>query len=98
VTQSSGNELTGSVTVGLAYYEPSAMDRKRGYGVATFGARYANDLTDRSRITVLYRRTDDVLDNLIPDRRAVRSNARSSLDHGEMVLSSGTLHGCTYHF
>jgi len=80
-------------TVGFAYYEPGATDRKHGCGVLTFGTRYANDFTNRSRITVLYRLTDNVLDNPIPDRRAVRRAARSSLDHGEMGSQrSSTLH------
>jgi len=57
-------------------YQPSATDRKRGYEVSSFGAKYGYDFSDVSRITLLYQRTDNELDNALPYQAAVRNNAR----------------------
>ena len=38
--------------------------------------KYAYDFTDDSRLTLLYQRTDNELDNLLPYQIAVRNNAR----------------------
>jgi vitamin B12 transporter len=57
-------------------YQPSGTDRERGYDVLTIGAKYAYDFTDRSRLTLLYQRTDNEIDNVIPYQAAVRNNAR----------------------
>jgi outer membrane cobalamin receptor len=57
-------------------YQPSATDRKRGYDVLTFGAKYAYDFSPDSRLTLLYQRTDNEVDNARPFRTAVRHNAR----------------------
>ena len=59
-----------------ADYEPSATDRERGYDVLSLGVKYAYDFTDDSRLTLLYQRTDNELDNLLPYQIAVRNNAR----------------------
>lgn len=57
--------------------QPSATDRDRGYDVFTIGAKYARDFGADSRLTVLYQRTDNDVDNLLPYRVAVRNNART---------------------
>jgi len=57
-------------------YQPSATDRERGYDVLAVGVKYAYDLSDDSRLTLLYQRTDNELDNLLPYRVAARNNAR----------------------
>lgn len=57
-------------------YQPSATDRERGYDVLAVGVKYAYDFTDDSRLTLLYQRTDNELDNLLPYRIASRNNAR----------------------
>jgi vitamin B12 transporter len=57
-------------------YQPSATDRKRGYEVLTIGAKYGYDFSPESRLSVLYQRTDNELDNAIPYQAAVRNNAR----------------------
>jgi vitamin B12 transporter len=57
-------------------YQPSATDRERGYDVLSLGMKYAYDFTDDSRLTLLYQRTDNELDNLLPYRVAERNNAR----------------------
>jgi vitamin B12 transporter len=57
-------------------YQTSGTDRKRGYDVLTFGAKYGFDFSPESRLTLLYQRTDNELDNVIPYQAAVRNNAR----------------------
>jgi vitamin B12 transporter len=57
-------------------YQPSASDRERGYDVLSFGAKYGYDISDVSRISVLYQHTDNELDNALPYQAAVRNNAR----------------------
>ncbi|HZL92608.1 MAG TPA: TonB-dependent receptor plug domain-containing protein, partial [Vicinamibacterales bacterium] len=57
-------------------YQPSGTDRERNYEVLTFGAKYAYDFTDRSRLSLLYQRTDNEIDNSLPYQAAVRNNAR----------------------
>ena len=57
-------------------YQPSATDRKRGYEVLTLGAKYGYDFSPESRLSVLYQRTDNELDNALPYQAAVRNNAR----------------------
>jgi outer membrane cobalamin receptor len=56
--------------------EPSTTDRKRGYDVLSFGAKYAYDFSPESRLTLLYQRTDNTVDNARPYQTAVRNNAR----------------------
>ena len=57
--------------------QPSATDRERGYDVLTAGVKYARDFGPASRLTVLYQRTDNEVDNLIPWQVAIRNNART---------------------
>jgi vitamin B12 transporter len=57
-------------------YQPSATDRNRGYDVLTVGGKYARDFGARSRLTLLYQKTANEVDNLTPYRVAVRNNAR----------------------
>jgi vitamin B12 transporter len=57
-------------------YQPSATDRRRGYDVLTFGAKYAYDFGPGSRLTLLYQRSDNEVDNSRPWTMAVRNNAR----------------------
>lgn len=56
--------------------QPSATDRERGYDVFTIGAKYARDFGPDSRLTVLYQRTENEVDNLLPYGAAIRNNAR----------------------
>jgi len=62
--------------------QPSATDRKRGYDVVTFGAKYGFDFTDDLRLTANWQHTDARLDNLSP--RLVR---KSYNDRDEDILS-----------
>jgi vitamin B12 transporter len=57
-------------------YQPSATDRERSYEVLTFGAKYGYDFSPESRLSLLYQRTDNELDNALPFQVAVRNNAR----------------------
>lgn len=57
-------------------YQASATDRERGYEVLTFGAKYGYDFSPESRLSLLYQRTDNELDNLLPFQVAVRNNKR----------------------
>jgi vitamin B12 transporter len=57
-------------------YQPSGTDRDRGYDALTLGAKYAYDFTDRSRLTLLYQRTDNELKFARPYRSAFGANER----------------------
>ncbi len=57
-------------------YQPSGTDRDRSYDVLTVGAKYAYDFSDRSRLTLLYQRTDNDLDFARPYWAAVSKNER----------------------
>lgn len=59
-----------------ADYQPSATDRNRGYDVLTFGAKYAYDFTQKSRLSLVYQRTDNDVDFLRPYSTAVGKNER----------------------
>ncbi|WP_454759532.1 TonB-dependent receptor plug domain-containing protein [Caulobacter segnis] len=64
-------------------FQPSAIDRKRGYDVVTLGAKYGFDVTDDLRVSANYQHTDARLDNLSP--RLVR---KSYNDRDEDILSA----------
>ena len=57
-------------------YQPSGTDRDRGYDALTFGAKYAYDFTDASRLTLLYQRTDNELEFGRPYWSAYGANER----------------------
>jgi vitamin B12 transporter len=57
-------------------YQPSGTDRDRGYDNLTFGAKYAYDFTDSSRLTLLYQRTDNELEFARPYWSAFGVNER----------------------
>ncbi|HLF11580.1 MAG TPA: TonB-dependent receptor [Gammaproteobacteria bacterium] len=57
-------------------YQPSGTDRDRSYDALTLGAKYAYDFTDRSRLSLLYQRTDNDLDFARPYWAAVSKNER----------------------
>jgi len=57
-------------------YQRSATDRDRSYENLTFGAKYAYDFTDKSRLTLAYQRTDNDLDFARPYWTAVGKNER----------------------
>jgi vitamin B12 transporter len=59
-----------------ADFQPSATDRERGYDVLTFGAKYAYDFTDKSRLSLTYQRTDNDVDFLRPQWTAAGTNER----------------------
>jgi vitamin B12 transporter len=57
-------------------YQPSGTDRDRGYDSLTFGAKYAYDFTEASRLTLAYQRTDNELDFARPYWAAESRNER----------------------
>ena len=57
-------------------YQPSGTDRERGYDVTTLGLKYGYDFSSESRLSLLFQRTDNVLDNALPYGVAARNNAR----------------------
>ncbi|MDP1932724.1 MAG: TonB-dependent receptor [Gammaproteobacteria bacterium] len=56
--------------------QPSATDRYRGYKVNVVGAKYAFDLSERSRISLQYQRTENTLDFLTPFANRATFNER----------------------
>ena len=63
-------------------YQPSATDRKRGYDVRSFGAKYAYDFGDRASLSLLYQHTDAELERPQP-----KSIARALNERDEDILS-----------
>jgi vitamin B12 transporter len=57
-------------------FQPSATDRNRGYDVLTLGAKYAYNFSDKSRLSLLYQRTDNDVDFLRPYQTNVGKNER----------------------
>jgi vitamin B12 transporter len=57
-------------------FQPSATDRNRGYDVLTLGAKYAYNFGDKSRLSLLYQRTDNDVDFLRPYQTNVGKNER----------------------
>ncbi|MEX2123545.1 MAG: TonB-dependent receptor [Woeseia sp.] len=76
VLYGSKDDSDGFSPFGREDYQPSATDRERGYDVLTLGARYARNFGANSRLTFLYQKTRNEIDNLVPYRVAVRNNAR----------------------
>jgi outer membrane cobalamin receptor len=72
----SQDESDGFPQVASSDYQPSATDRDRGYDVMTFGAKYAYDFTDDSRLSLMYQRTENDVDFLRPMWTAVGKNER----------------------
>ncbi len=58
-------------------YQPSATDRRRGYDVMTFGAKYGVALGADLRFTASWQHTDAELDFATAEDSAVRFNARN---------------------
>jgi vitamin B12 transporter len=59
-----------------ADYQPSSTDRNRGYDVATVGAKYAYNASDRSRVVLSYQYTNNQVDYARPQATATAFNAR----------------------
>ena len=57
-------------------YQPSGTDRDRGYEVTTIGAKYAIELTDAARLSLLYHRTDNEVEWASPANRNRSYNER----------------------
>lgn len=76
VVFASRDEADGFQSFRTSDYEASAVDRERGYEVFNLGAKYGYDLSDDSRITVLYQHTDNELDYLLPMQVVTRFNER----------------------
>ena len=72
----SNDESDGLQPFDDSAYQPSGTDRDRSYENFTFGAKYAYDFTDRSRLTLSYQRTDNDLDFARPYWTAVSKNER----------------------
>ena len=72
----SRDEADGFRSFRDADYQPSAGDRERGYEVLNVGVKYGYDLSDDSRITILYQHTDNELDYLLPYAVVSRFNER----------------------
>jgi len=73
----SQDESDGFQQVAESDYQPSATDRDRGYDVMTLGIKYAYDVTDKSRLSLMYQRTDNDVDFLRPMWTAVGKNERT---------------------
>jgi vitamin B12 transporter len=72
----SNDESDGFQPFDDSAYQPSGTDRDRSYENLTFGAKYAYDFTERSRLTLAYQRTDNDLDFARPYWAAVSKNER----------------------
>jgi vitamin B12 transporter len=72
----SNDESDGFQPFDDAAYQPSGTDHDRSYENLTFGAKYAYDFTDDSRLTLAYQRTDNDLDFARPYWAAVSKNER----------------------
>ncbi len=70
------DESDGFHQVAESDYQPSATDRDRGYDVMNIGLKYAYDFTDKSRLSLMYERTDADVDFLRPMWTAVGKNER----------------------
>lgn len=57
-------------------YQPSATDRKRGYDVQTYGAKYGIDFTQELRLSLGYQKTHAKLDFAQPNLIALYYNER----------------------
>jgi outer membrane cobalamin receptor len=57
-------------------YEPSGTMRERSYEVTTYGVKYGYDFSPASRLSLLYQRTENELDNVLPFAVAARQNRR----------------------
>src|SRR6187399_808074 len=60
-----------------ADYQPSAIDRKRGYRVTTVGAKYAWEPSDAFRLSASYQHNDAKVDYLAAENIAVGFNTRN---------------------
>lgn len=56
--------------------QPSSTDRRRSYDVSVAGAKYALDLSERSRLSLQYQRTENELDFLTPFANRATFNER----------------------
>lgn len=57
-------------------YQPSALDRERGYDVTTLGGKYAYDFSDAVRFSAAYQRTKADLDYTLPFLNVYQVNSR----------------------
>ena len=66
-----------------ADYQPSGTDKNRGYDVITAGAKYAISMSDRSRLSLHYHRTENEVEWASP-----ASTARAYNERNEDLLSA----------
>jgi vitamin B12 transporter len=78
----SHDEADGFQAFRDADLQPSALDRKRGYEVTTFGGKYAYEPSDAFRVTASYQHTDAVVDFI-----KAEDNYRNSNDRNEEIVS-----------
>jgi len=72
----SGDDSTGYQAFRAQDYQPSGTDRDRRYQVLTLGAKYAFDIRDDLRLSLLYQHTDARLDFAQPFLVAAAYNDR----------------------
>ncbi len=76
VLYASSDEADGIQPYRNEDFQPSATDRDRSYDVAMLGLKYAYNLSDRSRLSLHYQRTDAELDYARPYLNYDTVNAR----------------------
>lgn len=72
----SSDEAEGFQPIPTEDYQPSATDRKRGYDVQTYGAKYGIDVTQELRLSLGYQKTHAKLDFAQPNLIALYYNER----------------------
>jgi outer membrane cobalamin receptor len=78
----SHDEAEGFQAFREADLQPSAIDRKRGYKVTSFGAKYAFEPSDTLRFTASYQHNDAVVDFI-----KAEDNYRNHNDRNEEIVS-----------
>lgn len=76
VLYGSRDEAQGYLPYRREDLQPSATDRERGYEVAVLGGKYALDISERSRLSLQYQRTENTLDFLTAFANRKTFNAR----------------------
>jgi len=72
VLYGSSDRAEGFRSFPASQYQPSVVDRRRGYEVLNAGGKYAYDLSQQLRLSAMYQLSDVRLDNLRPGRSSVR--------------------------
>jgi vitamin B12 transporter len=68
----SSDRAEGFQSFPASEFQPSTVDRRRGYEVLNAGGKYAFDFSQRLRLSALYQLSDVKVDNLRPARSSAR--------------------------